>query len=208
MPPSNAPSASPSPLPTTAIPSPEPSGLPTPYPSPNCVVGSETYSTRFVPDGAAFAGVTASVYLGTWDRGLGEVRDEAANVLLTQLSAPFPDRDYLCVVTNCYTIEFLYNSSAVDDGLAFTIESASDEILVELKTNDEGATYLAFCADGDEFNHAPSASPTLSLAPSSAPSPRPSTTPTFFLPTPAPSGLARESEQNVCLLPRQKRAQP
>ena len=77
--------------------------------------------------------VTASVYYGTWE---GE-RDETANPLITRLSDPFPDRDYLCIVTACYTLVFDYLSEAppmaaarrldghASDGLSFTIASVN-----------------------------------------------------------------------------------
>ncbi|KAK7233487.1 hypothetical protein SO694_001040111 [Aureococcus anophagefferens] len=50
----------------------------------------------FLPSGAAWANVTASVYVGSWD-------DEArpANPP-SRCSHPFPNVDYLCIVSGCY----------------------------------------------------------------------------------------------------------
>ena len=51
------------------------------------------FSATFRTSGDAWANVTSSVYLGTWE---GD-RDEAANPLLTSLSDPYPNKDYLCI---------------------------------------------------------------------------------------------------------------
>ena len=103
-------------------------------------------------------------------------RDETYNPLITQLSDPFPDVDYLCIVTGCYTLVF--EIDGVAEGLSFTIASQSDfqHLSLDGSAGTEtvtvnGTKKLALCADGDtgEFNHAPTAGPTATEAPTPAP---------------------------------------
>ena len=183
--PSSAPSPAPSPAPLpapTVPPSPSPSFSPTPYPSPDCAPPSNTFAAEFLPSGAAWANVTASVYVGSWD----DARDEAANPLITRLSHPFPDVDYLCIVSGCYTLVFAIDGAA--EGLSFTISSESDFEHISLDGTEGtevtaiGTNLLALCADGPIFDHSPSSAPTVTEAPSFAPIPR-----ATFPPLPAPS---------------------
>jgi len=150
--------------------------MPSPYPSPDCPVGSHQFSAKFLPGGESWSSVTASVYYGTWQAQEGR---SAANPMITQLSEPFPDRDYLCIVSACYTIEFVHSEESF--GLSFTIESEADERLIEVDDAAGSETFLQFCANASDgtFNHAPTFSPTIS----SYPTPQPSTA----YPSPGPS---------------------
>ncbi|KAH8073367.1 calcineurin-like phosphoesterase [Aureococcus anophagefferens] len=168
----SAPAPSPAPLPAPTVPpSPSPSFLPTPYPSPECAPPSNTFAAEFLPSGAAWANVTASVYVGSWD----DERDEAANPLITRLSHPFPNVDYLCIVSGCYTLVFEIDGAA--EGLSFTISSESDFEHISLdgtqgtEVTAIGTNLLALCADGPIFDHSPSSAPTVTTPPSFAPIP-------------------------------------
>ena len=86
----------------------------------------------------------------------------------------YPDRDYLCIVDGCYTIEFIHNPSFDISGLSFTVESPT--AFVE-KSLGDFQTYIDFCVEGTEFNHNPTSSPTISALPTPAPSSSPSSSP-------------------------------
>ena len=57
---------------------------------------------RFSPDGSEWKDVVSSVYSGIFNAKIPKTED---NIMLNQLSAPYPDRDYMCVVDMCYTLE-------------------------------------------------------------------------------------------------------
>ena len=102
--------------------------------------------------------------------------------MLNQLSDPYPDRDYMCIVDGCYTLEFLHGEADVD-GLSFTISSSTDDVFVNLK---EGDTFLDFCVEGTTFNANPTAAPSSSPLPTWGPTYVPSAVPVPD-PTPVPS---------------------
>jgi len=160
-----------------------PTPAPSPHPSPDCGEGTHLFSVTFKPSGADWAGVVSSVYLGTWT---GEEPEED-NTLLAQLSDPYPGRDYLCISTTCYTILFEFEGLVDVSGLTFEIASEADTQSFSIA---EHGDRLAFCADAEtgEFDHAPSAAPTISAPPSPAPSEVPSPSPTAS-PAPTPVGI-------------------
>ena len=101
--------------------------------------------------------MTASVYAGTWRAAEG--RDPAVNVLITSLSHPYPDKDYLCILEGCYTIEFEVDGAM--EALSFLIESRADSQLVELDPEDFVSTAAPtpfdgpVCCDGSEVSGNP-----------------------------------------------------
>ena len=80
-----------------------PSRAPTSFPSFDCPAGYYLFGVTFFPDGAAFAGVVSSIYTGTWIKSDGPGAD---NVEVKSLSGVHPDKDYSCIPTGCYTVEF------------------------------------------------------------------------------------------------------
>ena len=88
------------------MPSPLPTFAPTPYPSPGCEGEAVLFSAQFLsegtPDGSRWSDVVSTVYSGFFTKFNPRTDD---NVLLTQLSDPYPDRDFLCIVDGCYTLE-------------------------------------------------------------------------------------------------------
>ncbi|EGB12109.1 hypothetical protein AURANDRAFT_61437 [Aureococcus anophagefferens] len=170
----------------TAAPSVSPSLAPTPYPSPDCAYPSHAFAAEFLPSGADWGPVTASVYWGTWD----EERDVDMNPLITQLSHPFPDVDYLCIFTGCYTLVFEIDGVAEGfDSQHLSLDGSDGTETMTIN----GTQKLALCADADtgEFNHAPTAAPSLSMPPSYGPSQppsyAPSATPSTYAPSATPS---------------------
>ena len=131
------------------------------------------FSATFLPSGADWdvAGIVSSVYTGLFN-AYSPRTDE--NILIQQLQPTYPDRDYLCIVDGCYTIEFIHNPSFDISGLSFTVESPT--AFVE-KSLGDFQTYIDFCVEGTEFNHNPTSSPTISALPTPAPSSSPSSSP-------------------------------
>ena len=74
------------------------------------------FSARFLESGDAWsaADVVSSVYTGFFT-AFNPKTDE--NILIKQLAAPYPDRDYLCIIDGCYTIEFEYPDNRNISGL-------------------------------------------------------------------------------------------
>ncbi|KAH8077523.1 DNA binding protein [Aureococcus anophagefferens] len=108
-----------------------------------------------------------------------------------RLSHPFPAST---TSASSRDATLVFEIDGVAEGLSFTISSESDSQHLSLDGSDgtetmtiNGTQKLALCADADtgEFNHAPTATPTLSLVPSYGPSSPPS-----YAPSPAPSTYA------------------
>lgn len=165
---------------------------------------SAQFLSEGTPDGSRWTDVVSTVYSGFFTKFNPRTDN---NVLLTQLSDPYPDRDFLCIVDGCYTLEFIYDENVTVDDLSFTIQAMGTEHVLEVSLL-EFDTILDFCVNGTEYDHNPTAAPTISAfptflpssgptflpsgAPSSAPSGAPSASPTgtpTACPSAAPSGL-------------------